>query len=70
MQSRHYVAKGKYRYGYYRCRRYQQHGDAGCDHRKSHRADKLEATVGEIVSRLLQQPERRYIAAKMQNVLS
>jgi site-specific DNA recombinase len=45
VQTRHYLAKGKYQYGYYRCRRYQQHGDAGCDHRKSHRADKIEAAV-------------------------
>jgi SMC interacting uncharacterized protein involved in chromosome segregation len=57
MQTRHYVVKGKYQYGYYRCRRYQQHGDSGCDHRKSHRGDKIEATVWEFVSDLLQQPE-------------
>jgi len=58
MHSRHYLAKGKYQYGYYRCRKYQQHGDAGCNHRKSHRADKIEAAVWELVSGLLQDPER------------
>jgi recombinase-like zinc beta ribbon protein len=58
MQSRHYLAKGKYQYGYYRCRKYHQHGDAGCDHRKSHRADKIETAVWEFVSGLLQQLER------------
>jgi len=58
MQSRHYLAKGKYQYGYYRCRKYHQHGDAGCDHRKSHRADNIEAAVWEFVSSLLRNPER------------
>ncbi len=58
MQTRHYLPKGEHEYFYYRCRKYHQYGDAGCDHRKSHRADKIEAAVWEFVSGLLQQPER------------
>jgi site-specific DNA recombinase len=58
MYTRHYVKKGKYQYGYYRCRRYQLHGDAGCNHRKSHRADEIEPAVWELVSGLLRDPER------------
>jgi site-specific DNA recombinase len=58
MHTRSYLVKGKHRFGYYRCRKYQEHGDGGCTHRKHHRADKLEALVWEFVSGLLQDPER------------
>ncbi len=58
MHTRSYLVKGKHRFGYYRCRKYQEHGDGGCTHRKHHRADKLEALVWKFVSGLLQDPER------------
>ena len=50
--------KRKYYYGYYRCRKYIQHGDSACSHRKNHRAESLEVDVWEFVSDLLQHPER------------
>jgi hypothetical protein len=58
METRRYLPKRKCEYFYYRCRKYHLHGDAGCDHRKSHRADKVEAAVWEFVSGLLRDPER------------
>jgi len=58
METRHYLPKRKREYFYYRCRTYHQHGDTGCDHNKSHRADKAEAAVWAFVSGLLRDPAR------------
>ncbi|MGI8860506.1 MAG: zinc ribbon domain-containing protein, partial [Rubrobacteraceae bacterium] len=43
---------------YYSCRARHRHGDAVCTHKRHHRADELEGVVWEVVSGLLNDPER------------
>jgi site-specific DNA recombinase len=43
---------------YYRCRKRNRHGPEACGHRKSHRADEVEPRVWDLVSGLLNDPER------------
>lgn len=44
------------RYSYYRCIRHRREGDEACANPKSYRADRLERSVWEFISRLLKDP--------------
>ena len=50
--------KSSTRYSYYRCIRHRREGDEACTNGKSYRAEELERSVWEFVSRLLKDPER------------
>ena len=49
--------KATKRYYYYSCKKHHEQQDT-CPNRKTYRADKLEPTVWELVSELLQNPEQ------------
>jgi len=57
MENRAVVAHGKVHF-YHSCRKHYHHGDAGCLHRKNHRAADLEADVWGFVTDLLLDPDR------------